>query len=161
MSPPQTFDILVFTTLTDEYNAVLQVLQEDGVLSSWNEIQDQYSEPLKWGYINRTKGSAISVLLARGRGMGELLAASRIYELARRFSFLGIAMCGVCAGDPDKIRQGDVIFAETVWKFGPGKVIRNYSFGKPSEARKNDLVYVDVKPDAFCRNAEDLSRTFQ
>ena len=67
-------------------------------------------------------GKKITVMAAVAQRMGMVstaLLSSRIISLVRPRL---IAMCGICAGVKDKVRMGEVLFADPAWDFQSGKI---------------------------------------
>jgi len=76
----------------------------------------------------------ITVVAASAQRMGmistALLSATVISLLHPRI----IAMCGICAGVKDKVKTGDVLFADPAWDFQSGKLIKDKEIAKLSIA---------------------------
>lgn len=70
-------------------------------------------------------GRKITVVAAATSRMGMVSAALRSAALISHLHPRLIAMCGVCAGVREKVRIGDVLFADPAWDFQSGKRVRD------------------------------------
>lgn len=55
-------------------------------------------------------------------------------------------MCGVCAGRPKSVKQGDVIAASHTWHWGPGKETSTYTERGRRVIRESDVEYLRIAP---------------
>lgn len=68
-----------------------------------------------------TGGRQLSVALARPTHMGGRVTGATAATLVDRLRPSMVAMCGVCAGNPDDTALGDVVVAEPVYGYDEGK----------------------------------------
>jgi nucleoside phosphorylase len=104
-------DVLIVTALREEFEAAKEVLPH------WEERDSGGSAPYLWG----ESAGGWSVALARptaasGRSAGPI--TTTLTDLLRPSC---LAMCGVCAGNPESTALGDVVVAEIVYEWDEGK----------------------------------------
>jgi len=64
--------------------------------------------------------------------MGQTGAMSRGKDLVHELSPECLAMCGICAGDPEQVALGDIVVADRLWPYDEGKQVE----GKFSHSMK-------------------------
>ncbi len=79
------------------------------------------SAPYWWGEYRREDGRRLSVALARSTHMGARETAPIVTTLTNQLQPRCLAMCGVCAGNPDDMALGDVVVADPVYEWDEGK----------------------------------------
>ena len=105
-------DVLIITALTEEYNAVKQVLGPSG----WAEHGTGGAEPFA-----STTVAGLSVALARPTSMGGRSTAPIATALTGLLRPACLAMSGVCAGRPGATAPGDVVVASPAYQWDEGK----------------------------------------
>jgi len=116
------FDIVIITAADDEDSAVRDV--REGIVGSWERVRE-YDAPLNLSWhatYQSTAGGVLKCLLVRAPAQGGDSTASTAQSIIERFQPRVLAMCGVCAGDPDKTQLGDVIVADALWRYDFGKL---------------------------------------
>ncbi|WP_438010680.1 hypothetical protein WME89_19735 [Sorangium sp. So ce321] len=134
-------DLLIITATKDEYDAVLRV--EDGSVPAdrWTEFQDDRGLGTATRDFLAADGGVLGVAVTQAFEMGgqatTYAAVSAI--LARRPRCL--AMCGVCAGRRGIVSLGDVVFADRVWTYDTGKMVRE----RGQDGVERERFYGDMK----------------
>src|SRR6476659_10210213 len=114
-------DVLILTALQDELNAVL-ALGENGQ-AGWHERKDEKGFRLYHRAIPNGRGAALTIAAAWSGEMGDRTAAMRTQQLVDELDPACLAMCGICAGDREKVALGDVIVADQLYRYNEGKVV--------------------------------------
>ena len=150
-------DVLIVTALQGELEAVLRLGQ--GGSEGWRELRDLGG----FRYYRRTfpsvRGGPLTVAAAWIGQMGERTAALRGQQLLGELDPACLAMCGICAGDRRKVALGDVIVADQLYSYDPGKLIA--ATGQEAELfhdlRSFDLQATWKMDAAFLAREIDLS----
>ena len=128
---PTPVDVLIITAADAEDKAVRLV--EDGALGEWQETPG----PPDYGFAvwkNRYRaadGGALTIALSRTVEMGGDAAAHAAARLVDAYKPRCLAMCGVCAGNPERVQLGDVIIADRVWRYDVGEQLNPTEGAKP------------------------------
>jgi nucleoside phosphorylase len=109
-------DVLIVTALREEFEAAREVGLAGG--ARWEERDAGGSAP----YLRAEYAGRWSVALARPTAASGRSAGPITTSLADRLRPSGLAMCGVCAGNPATTVPGDVVVAETVYEWDEGKL---------------------------------------
>ena len=124
-------DILIVTAADSEDDAVRLV--EDGAVSPWEETPG----PSGYGFTVwrsrylATNDGQLTVALTRAYEMGGEGASNAAARLVDAYKPRCLAMCGVCAGNPSRVRLGDVIVADRVWRYDAGEQVNLTPGDKP------------------------------
>jgi nucleoside phosphorylase len=119
-------DVLIVAALPEEFDAARAVGTAASVgvpgVPRWTECGTDGPLPFLFGEYRVSGRGSLSVALARpvrtgGRTVGPF-TASLVDVLRPRC----LAMCGVCAGDPDETVLGDVVVAEVAYEWDEGKL---------------------------------------
>ncbi|MET9131554.1 phosphorylase family protein [Streptomyces antibioticus] len=103
----------------------------------WEERGAGGSAPYWWGEYRREDGRRLSVALARSTYMGARETAPIVTTLTNQLRPRCLAMCGVCAGNPDEMALGDVVVADPVHEWDEGKRSRAGLKGDVRQFRLN------------------------
>ncbi len=108
-------DVLVLTALKAELDAVL------GLGFKWTEVRDAKGFRYHRCSLPSSFGGELIVAAAWIGEMGQTSAALRGQPLVHELAPECLAMCGICAGDPEKVSLGDIIVANQLWPYDEGK----------------------------------------
>jgi nucleoside phosphorylase len=118
-------DVLVVAALQDEFEAARAAGASAGPglpgVTRWEERDNDCSAPFLWGEYRTTDGGQLSVALTRPTHMGGRETAPIVTTLTDKLKPSCLAMCGVCAGNPDETALGDVIVGDPVYEWDEGK----------------------------------------
>jgi nucleoside phosphorylase len=119
----QAIDVLIITALQEEHDAARDVATAtpDFGVAKWEKKDRSTSTPYLVGKYAADNGLSITIALARPARMGSIAIAPLAASLVERLKPQCLAMCGVCAGNPDDMALGDVIIAEMVYQYDEGK----------------------------------------
>ncbi|CAK2572814.1 Nucleoside phosphorylase domain-containing protein [Vibrio crassostreae] len=119
----EEIDVLIICALKDEFEQVLQI--KDGICGT-----DWKTKALSNGrlvadarFLGKDKAE-ISIRATWSSYMGREEASALVHNMLSEADFKCIAMTGICAGRRGKVSLGDVIFAERLWSYDAGKLIK-------------------------------------
>jgi nucleoside phosphorylase len=110
-------DVLVVTALAEEYQAARTAA--NGV-TKWAEHDQDGFTPYLTGAYRTLTGASLTVALARPTRMGARSTSPISTTLTDRLKPTCLAMCGVCAGNPDDTAAGDVVVAARAYAYDEG-----------------------------------------
>lgn len=111
----RVIDVLILTALKDELDGV-RGLRED-----WTDARDAKGFP----YHRCAFDTGLVVAAAWIGAMGQTSAMARGKDLVHELRPECLAMCGICAGDPDQVALGDLIVADRLWPYDEGKQVQD------------------------------------
>ncbi|WNG57567.1 hypothetical protein F0U59_24485 [Archangium gephyra] len=119
-------DVLITTALELEHAAARDVALRTNDraygIDAWEQCDwDSPAPYLRGTYVNESGGSMV-VALARPTRQGATAALPIAATLVERLKPRCLAMCGVCAGNPDEVALGDVVIAEMTYAYDEGRV---------------------------------------
>jgi nucleoside phosphorylase len=114
-------DVLIIAALKDEFEAARNAANGVGA-GNWRERDTGGLTPYLTGEYVSPAGSRITVALARPTGMGGRRTGPLATTLTNQLQPTCLAMCGVCAGNPDDTAPGDVIVAAPAYEYDEGKL---------------------------------------
>lgn len=136
-------DVLVLTALKEELDALLEVRAP--MREPW--VVNDGDPPLYVGVLDGRAGP-IRVAAARVAKMGGVATATLAARLIETVKPACLAMCGVCAGQPEDTELGDVVIADRLFHHDEGKI--------RSDGFQGDL-WVDALRDDWLRIAQDMA----
>lgn len=113
-------DVLILTALQDELDAVLAVGPHGK--NDWTELRDLGGFRYHRRELRRTHDSFVVAAAWIGE-MGGRAAAIRAQQLLGELKPSCLAMCGICAGNRNKVNLGDIIVADRLFAWDEGKRI--------------------------------------
>ena len=111
-------DVVIITALKEELDALLEVTT--GILEPWHDGPEgdvRYHLATLEGQRGPVRVAAMR--LTQMGGVATAMAATRLTDLLTPGC---LAMCGVCAGHPEKTDLGDVVIADRVFHHDQGKL---------------------------------------
>jgi tetratricopeptide (TPR) repeat protein/nucleoside phosphorylase len=136
-------DVLIVTAIKEEYDQLLEVNEGAAPLSRWEERTMDDGRPFAVRQFLRIEGGVGFLVVATWAvRMGETATAIATSPFISRFKPRALAMCGVCAGRRGDTQRGDVVAADQVWSYEPGKVVAHYDpdTGERTEVFKADTL---------------------
>ena len=109
----QEIDVLILTSLKEEFDAVQMVSQTE-----WQSQKDNQG----FTYVTTQNKKGLKIALARAVSMGGTPTAITASRLITELAPCCLAMCGICAGRRGKVSLGDVIVADRIYKYDSGKI---------------------------------------
>src|SRR5689334_8217260 len=108
-------DILIITSFED-FDAARSALRA----SRWQRHDGGNTPPHLRAEVETDDGRVMSVALARPTRPGGRSTGPLATTLARELGPTCLAMCGVCAGNPEITAPGDVVVAEVAYEWDEG-----------------------------------------
>lgn len=124
----KSVDVLIITALQEEFNvaraAGLAAAPDAPGVREWlaRDVDGDGLTPYLLGDYLTVDGRRISVALARPTNMGGRGTNPIATTLVNVLKPNCLAMCGVCAGNPDETAPGDVVIAELAYEYDEGKI---------------------------------------
>lgn len=123
MVEKEQIDVLIICALKDEYEQVLQI--KEGICSAdWEEKAISSGRLVADARFLGKDMAEISIRATWSSYMGREEASALVHSMVSEADFKCIAMTGICAGRRGKVSLGDVIFAERLWSYDAGKLIK-------------------------------------
>jgi nucleoside phosphorylase len=118
-------DVLLITALPEEFAAArdagLTARPGASGIAGWQEQDSDGLAPYLLGDYPTEHGRRLSVALARPTRMGGRRTGPIATTLTDLLKPTCLAMCGVCAGNPDDTAPGDIVVAEMAYEYDEGK----------------------------------------
>jgi nucleoside phosphorylase len=89
-------------------------------------------------------GKPLRVAVAQAGGMAGVAAVNALLPLVEKYQPRCVAMCGVCAGHPEKTKLGDVITADRLFFHDTGKFFHDTGKREPGGVKQDPLGAGDV-----------------
>ncbi|AIY63827.1 hypothetical protein OM33_00580 [Pseudoalteromonas piratica] len=123
MEEKEQIDVLIVCALKDEFQQVLQI--KEGICGTgWVEKTLASGRLAADARFLGRDNIEISVRVTWASYMGREEASALVHSMLSESDFKCIAMTGICAGRRGKVSLGDVIFAERLWSYDSGKLIK-------------------------------------
>lgn len=123
MTGRDQIDVLLICALKDEFEQVLQI--DHGICSSgWDKKALDSGWLVADARFLGKDNAEISVRVTWSAYMGREEASALVHRMLSDVDFKCIAMTGICAGRRGKVSLGDVIFAERLWSYDAGKLVK-------------------------------------
>ena len=116
-------DVLIVCALLDEFKQITSInegLSEDGWMSKTTTSGWSVADA-KFISVN---GVDFFIRATWAPNMGREAAAAITHKMLLEMDFVCIAMTGICAGRRGKVELGDVIFADRLWSYDAGKIVK-------------------------------------
>jgi nucleoside phosphorylase len=130
-STHQQFDICILCALPEEAERLKEAFQDASAKIFKDQLpvvfKRSYNTYLRRNYdyttITNVVGEQLSVLVTWLPENGPMETGIQLYSLLQEFNPLFAAMTGICAGDREKVKLGDIIVADRAFSYDTGKVI--------------------------------------
>jgi len=127
----QQFDICILCALSEEVERLKEAFQEASATIFKDQspivFERSYNAHLKRYYdytiITNTIGEQLSVLVTWLPDNGLMEVGMQLHLLLEEFNPLFAAMTGICAGDREKVKLGDIIVANQAFIYDAGKIV--------------------------------------
>ncbi|MEO6889176.1 MAG: hypothetical protein ABI456_07985 [Ktedonobacteraceae bacterium] len=144
------FDVCVVCALAKEAKAFLDQVS----LRCEVQFQRAFHQGLKLDYyhttISNSKGERLTLQVSWLPGNGPVETSLHLKPLFETFRPWFSAMTGICAGDKERVKLGDVIVAERAYFYDSGKFVINKE-GKRGHLHGSDVYHVNTKVRSFQR----------
>lgn len=136
-------DVMIITALPDELTAVLAL--GVGGEAGWKATRDRSGSTYHVREFVNERGKPFVVAAAWSGQAGAEGVALRTERLIEELDPASLAMCGICAGNPEEVSLGDVIVADKIYSFeGPHNPYGGGGRGAPIP--RVDIVEHDLGP---------------
>lgn len=128
----EKYDALIVCALKSEYDQVLKNY-------NWEEFALPNGYFVAKSVIKKDKQS-IKFILAHQVEAGREATSKLVTVLDKYCDYNLLAMSGICAGRKEKVKLGDVIFANCLWNYESGKIDQNGKFeATPHQYHPTDI----------------------
>src|SRR5688572_29522531 len=107
--------VVILTALKLEYDAVLKVSAGAWPGSEWVRETGPNGLPVAFRTFRGKGGRPLRVAVGQAGNMAGVAAVNALLPLVDACKARCIAMCGVCAGPPEKTNLGDVVAADRLF----------------------------------------------
>ena len=149
-------DVLVITALAEELEALKEIAGHVSPDDQWEASEDSSGYVYFHRSVARDDGSSFRIAAANCVAMGERTAANAATRLVSDLRPACLAMCGVCAGDPNSVFLGDVIVADRAFPADDGKLVAS-SINSAGETHLYDTTTFNLD-DRWKHGALSLAR---
>lgn len=118
--PPASFDVVLVTSLSAEYRAVLDVEEGAAPGSAWAALPGPHGLPLVYRPFRGPGDRPLMVAAVQTDSGGVASAANVMSPILAQYRPSCVAMVGACSGRPGKTSPGDVIVAERLFLHDAG-----------------------------------------
>lgn len=125
----KNIDVLIVCALKDEFDQLLSIT-EGSVEGEWKRETLTDGRLVSDVTFIGKDGREFSVRATWSSFMGREEASALVHSLLINDSYNCIAMTGICAGRRGKVSLGDVIFADRLWSYDAGKLVRENGVDK-------------------------------
>ena len=123
MAEKEKIDVLIVCALKDEFDQVIKI--EQGLCcNGWEEKALANGRLVADARFLGRGNTALSIRVTWSAYMGREEASALVHSMLSEIDVKCIAMTGICAGRRGKVSLGDVIFAERLWSYDAGKLVR-------------------------------------
>ncbi len=146
--------VVILTAITLEYQAAKKVDAGAWEGSRWEEEQGPNGLPVSFRTFRGKGGRPLRVAVAQAGGMAGVATVNALLPLVEACRPRCVAMCGVCAGHPDKTNLGDVIAPDRLFFHDMGK--------RQPKGLKQDLQTYNLREDwKLALEHRDFTARFQ
>jgi nucleoside phosphorylase len=150
----QPFDICILCALYEEARAVIQEFSmhcEVSFAKGWSSID--HAE-YRYALLPNKRGERLAVLVTWLPKNGPVHTAQYLKSLLLEFHPRFAAMTGICAGDQEKVKLGDLVVASAAYHYEEGKVVSG-STGEVLHQRETTMVHPTDQMLQYVRGFED------
>ncbi len=140
---PIAVDVLIITAIKEELDALLSVTE--GLVGPWTR---EDGDPPRHFATFEGKHGLLRLVAVRQTQMGGVATATTTLPLLDTLKPRSLAMCGVCAGEPEDTDRGDVVIADRVFQ---------YDHGKSKEGGFQGDLWVNAMHEHWLHVAQDLA----
>jgi nucleoside phosphorylase len=118
-------DICLLCALAEEAEGLKEAFREELGVTFQRAYHDRLRREYDYTLIRNREGEELSVLVSWLPHMGSLETGMHVKPLLEECRPRFAAMTGICAGDSEKVRLGDIIVAERAFLYDVGKCVRD------------------------------------
>ncbi|HEY1352142.1 MAG TPA: TIR domain-containing protein [Ktedonobacteraceae bacterium] len=118
-------DICILCALAEEAEGFKEAVSEELGVTFWRAYHERLRRDYDYTLIHNAEGEELGVLVAWLPQMGSLETGMQLQPLLKEFQPRFAAMTGICAGDRETVKLGDIIVAERAFLYDTGKCVRN------------------------------------
>ncbi|HZO71775.1 MAG TPA: hypothetical protein VFB60_06195 [Ktedonobacteraceae bacterium] len=117
-----SFDVCVVCALGEEAEAFIDALTELCGVTCGAEFSTRNQRAYRCATIDNNKGEPLSILVTWPPSYGSTEISLHLSSVLEEFKPRFVAMTGICAGDKNKVKLGDLVVAERAFFYDSGKI---------------------------------------
>lgn len=144
----EQYDVCVVCALATEARAFLEEVALRCHVQFSRAIHKELNIEYEHARILNVQGKQLTLQVSWLPGMGSVEAVLHLKSLLEAFRPRLVGMTGICAGNPEKVKLGDLIVARRAYFYDSGKYILGSS-GQPELMHNVDIYEVSPRVRAF------------
>src|SRR5437667_9671766 len=117
----QSFDVCIVCALPEEARAFLGVLRQQSKCAIEERISSQYHYSYRFATIKNNKADLLNLHISWLPRYGPQEMSLHLSHVLEEFQPRMAIMTGICAGDAQYVRLGDLVVAERTFTYDNGK----------------------------------------
>lgn len=117
--------VWVVCALKEEAQAFRHMAEEHYHLTWIDQVSSQYGYSYRFSTLTNTKKEPVNIYLSWLPSYGPIEVGLHLTQVIEEYQPCFAIMTGICAGDRQKVRLGDLIVAERVFSYDTGKMVKN------------------------------------
>jgi nucleoside phosphorylase len=118
-------DVCILCALAEEAEGLKAAFKEELGVTFQREYHDRLKREYDFTTIPTVEGEELGILVTWLPNVGVLETSLQLQPFIEEFQPRFAAMTGICAGDREKVKPGDIIVAERAFLYDAGKFVRN------------------------------------
>ncbi|HLG64607.1 MAG TPA: hypothetical protein VKY19_21895 [Ktedonosporobacter sp.] len=119
-----SFDVCVVCALGEEAEAFIDALTELCGVTCETDQSTRNQRDYRYATIKNKQGEALSILVTWPPSYGPIEMGIHLASVLEEFKPRFVAMTGICAGDKNKVKLGDIVVAERAFAYDSGKIVQ-------------------------------------
>ena len=121
--PPQLFDVCIVCALVEEARAFLQMVQLHFKSNPEERTSVRFDYPYRAAAIKNDKGEALNLHISWLSRYGPEEMTLHLSRVLEEYQPRIAIMTGICAGDAQQVRLGDLVVADRTFTYDNGKLV--------------------------------------
>src|SRR5579885_2089069 len=118
------FDVCVVCALSEEAEAFIEALTELCGVPYETGQSTRNQRDYRYATIDNNQGEPLNILISWPPSYGPTEISLHLSSVLDEFKPCFAAMTGICAGDKNKVKLGDIVVAERAFSYDSGKIVQ-------------------------------------
>jgi nucleoside phosphorylase len=123
--PLQSFDVCIVCALPEEARAFLEVVQQQGKNAIEERVSPRYHSSYRFAMIKNNKDEPLNLHISWLPRYGPQEMTLHLSHVLEECQPRIAIMTGICAGDAQHVRLGDLVVAERTFTYDNGRFTRD------------------------------------
>ncbi len=145
-----SFDVCVVCALAEEAEAFTDVLKELCGVPYETGQSTRNQRDYRYATIDNNQGEPLNILISWPPSYGPTEMGIHLSSVLDEFKPRFAAMTGICAGDKNKVKLGDIVVAERAFSYDSGKIVQGQD-GLPEQLYDTNPYHPDPNVLQFAR----------